>query len=80
LQSSPIRQISVLRLDGDYYSSTIDILEALFDRVSSGGYLIVDDYGNWQGCRQAVHEFCDKRGIIPDITHIDRCGVYWRKG
>ena len=50
-------QIAVLRLDTDWYSSTRHELEHLYPRLSSGGVLIVDDYGHWQGSRQAVDEY-----------------------
>ena len=42
--------IAVLRLDGDLYDSTLGSLEALFPRVVSGGLVIIDDYGDWDGC------------------------------
>jgi len=50
-------RISVLRLDTDWYESTRHELEHLWPRLSPGGVLIVDDYGHWQGARQAVDEF-----------------------
>jgi O-methyltransferase len=39
--------VAVLRLDTDWYASTLVELEALYPRVSSGGVLLVDDYGHW---------------------------------
>jgi hypothetical protein len=54
--------IAILRLDTDWYSSTKHELEHLYDRVPSGGVLIMDDYGFWQGARQATDEFLDRRG------------------
>ncbi len=69
----------MLRLDGDLYESTIQALEGLYDRLSVGGYVIVDDYGNVAGCRQAVHDFRDARGIKDPIRPIDWAGVYWRR-
>ena len=62
LPSAPIERLAVLRLDGDLYESTIQALEGLYDRLSVGGYVIVDDYGNVAGCRQAVHDFRDEAG------------------
>jgi O-methyltransferase len=69
----------VVRLDGDIYESTIQAFEALFDRLSAGGYLIVDDYGALPNCKTAVHDFRAARGITEDIHLIDWTGVYWRK-
>jgi O-methyltransferase len=79
LPAAPIERLAVLRLDGDLYESTIQALEGLYDRLSVGGYVIVDDYGNVAGCRQAVHDFRDARGIKDPIRSIDWAGVYWRR-
>jgi O-methyltransferase len=53
--------ISVLRLDADWYESTMTILTNLFDQVNSGGVLIIDDYYAWEGCAKAVHDFLSQR-------------------
>ena len=79
LPTAPIERLAVLRLDGDLYESTIQALEGLYDRLSVGGFVIVDDYGNVAGCRQAVHDFRDARGIKDPIRPIDWAGVYWRR-
>lgn len=50
-------QISILRLDTDWYSSTRHELEHLFPRLAPGGVLILDDYGHWDGARKATDEF-----------------------
>ncbi|MEV0118991.1 TylF/MycF/NovP-related O-methyltransferase [Streptomyces sp. NPDC050844] len=55
-------KISILRLDTDWYASTQHELEHLYGRLVSGGVLLIDDYGYWQGSRQAVDEFLDKTG------------------
>src|SRR5206468_7451975 len=79
LPVAPIERLAILRLDGDLYESTIQALEGLYDRLSVGGYVIVDDYGNVAGCRQAVHDFRAARGITDPIRPIDWAGVYWRR-
>src|ERR1700678_425087 len=61
------------------YESTIQALESLYDKLSAGGYVIVDDYGNMAACRQAVHDFRERRGITDPIRPIDWAGVYWRR-
>lgn len=78
LPTAPINEIAVLRLDGDLYKSTMDTLEPLYDKVSPGGYIIVDDY-NIPVCRQAVEDFRSANGIDEEIIGIDWTGVYWRK-
>jgi O-methyltransferase len=66
-------RISILRLDTDWYESTRHELRHLWPRLSPGGVLIVDDYGHWEGARQAVDEFLDT--IEPVLIHrIDYSG------
>jgi O-methyltransferase len=52
--------IALLRLDTDWYESTRHELEHLYDRLPSGAVLLLDDYGHWQGARQAVDEYLDE--------------------
>lgn len=79
LSDAPIGQISVLRLDGDLYESTIQALDALYPRLSVGGFCIVDDYYPIKACRQAVTEYREKQRIVTEIKEIDGSGVFWRK-
>lgn len=69
---------AVIRLDGDMYESTMDPLLHLYDRLSPGGWVIIDDYA-LEGCARAVHDFFDARGIDLPITQIDRVGSYFQK-
>jgi hypothetical protein len=75
----PSEQLAVIRLDGDMYESTIDPLTHLYDRLSPGGWVIVDDYWAVEACRLAVHDFLAQRGIEPKFRQIDAIGVYFRK-
>lgn len=79
LPAAPTGPLAILRMDGDMYESTMDALTHLFDRVSIGGYVIVDDYRVVAGCRQAVDEFRARRGIEDAIMEIDGVGIYWQK-
>ncbi len=67
-------EISILRLDTDWYESTRCELEVLFPKLSVGGVLIIDDYGHWQGCRKAVDEYFSKHGIRMFLQRIDYTG------
>lgn len=49
--------IALLRLDGDWYESTLQALMHLFPQVNPGGVIIIDDYGWWEGCAKAVHDY-----------------------
>jgi len=74
-----IDKIAILRLDGDWYSSTKVCLEYLYSKVVRGGFVIVDDYNYCVGCRKAIDEFMAKEDIHAFLIHIDRPGRYWIK-
>lgn len=71
--------IAVLRLDGDWYDSTRICLEHLYDRLSPGGVILLDDYFCWDGCRRATDEFRALKGITESIIRIDSDSGYWIK-
>ena len=79
LPKVPVKQLALLRLDGDLYESTRDALVNLYHHVVPGGFVIVDDYGDFEPCRAAVDEFRAKHGITEPIERIDWTGVFWRK-
>jgi O-methyltransferase len=78
LASAPIERLSLLRLDGDMYESTMDALSALYPKVSPGGYVIVDDYAI-NACRSAVEDYRRRFAIDDPIERIDWTGVFWKK-
>ena len=66
-------QIAILRLDTDFYESTKAEMEVLYPRLSKGGVLIVDDYGEWAGARRAVDEFFVGQPVwLHYVTHTVR--------
>lgn len=67
-------RIAILRLDTDWYESTQCELEALYPRLSIHGVLILDDYGHWQGARQAVDEYFGRKILKPFLHRIDYTG------
>lgn len=79
LPTAPIDRIAVLRLDADYYASTMTALGALYTKVSPGGFIIIDDYGVLEPAQQAVDQFRADQGISAPLLDIDGAGVYWRK-
>jgi O-methyltransferase len=79
LPIAPVERLAVLRLDGDLHDSTRVALDALYDKVSLGGFVIIDDYHCWAGCRQAVDTFRAERGLGDAMEEIDGTGVWWRK-
>lgn len=62
-----IGKIAILRMDGDFYKSTIDTLENLYDQVEHGGVVVLDDWHDFEGFRKAVFDFFSKRGEYPNI-------------
>lgn len=66
--------IALLRLDTDWYESTRHELDHLYPRVSQHGIVMIDDYGHWQGARQAVDEFIASRKIACLLHRIDYTG------
>ena len=74
----PVSKLAVLRIDADMYESTIEVLESLYPRLSSGGYIIIDDYEILGPCTKAVDDYRNKHGIREEITHIEGAG-YWQK-
>lgn len=79
LPTAPMTQIAVLRLDGDLYESTMDGLTHLYPKLVIGGYVIVDDYGTIEACRQAVMDYRQAHNITDEIHQIDWTGVYWKR-
>ncbi|MEK6280878.1 MAG: TylF/MycF/NovP-related O-methyltransferase [Acidobacteriota bacterium] len=68
---SGVKNIAVLHLDGDWYESVKVCLDHLYDRVSSGGIIQIDDYGHWAGARKAVDEFLEARPIPGGLRYVD---------
>ena len=77
-QSGLPERIAILRLDTDFYDSTLAELQALYPRLSSGGVLIVDDYGHWDGARRAVDEYfltCENQPFLIPIDYTGRVAI-----
>jgi O-methyltransferase len=71
------KPIAVLRLDGDWYESTMTCLDNLFDCVMPGGIILIDDYIHWEGCTRAVHDFLAKRKATEGIRQSRFGAVTW---
>ncbi|HXZ13267.1 MAG TPA: TylF/MycF/NovP-related O-methyltransferase [Candidatus Sulfotelmatobacter sp.] len=77
--ASELAPVALLNLDCDWYKSVEECLEMLFPLVAPGGYIFVDDYQYWQGCRKATDEFLEKhpRMHIQELSHGG--GIFFRK-
>lgn len=74
-----INGIALLHADGDWYESTLDIFTNLYEFVVADGFIQIDDYGHWEGCRQAMHEFERSQNATFPLRTIDYTGVWCRK-
>jgi O-methyltransferase len=72
-------KISVLRLDTDWYDSTKIELEVLYEKLSDGGVIIIDDYFHWNGQQIAVNEFMEKNSIKREVIRFNNHIGYFIK-
>lgn len=79
LPHAPIERIAILRLDVGLFDATTDVLEHLYDRVSEGGFVVIDDYNVYEPCRRAVDEFRARRGETSPMRPADWNSAYWQK-
>ncbi|MBB4428377.1 putative nucleic acid-binding Zn-ribbon protein [Bradyrhizobium sp. CIR48] len=77
LPSAPIDALGLLRLDGDMYESTMDALNALYGKVSPGGFVIIDDYV-LKPCAQAVDDFRSRHKISAPLQEVDGAAKWWQ--
>lgn len=80
IPTAPVGNLAILRLDGDMFESTWVVLEHLYEKVSPGGYIIVDDYVGHPGCEKAVNKFRKKNGITAPLIWVEGSQTkYWIK-
>lgn len=72
-----VGEVAFLHMDGDWYESTRDILQNLYDALHPQALVQADDYGFWRGCRKAMEEFQAERGIRFSLRPIDNDGVWF---
>jgi O-methyltransferase len=69
-------QIAILRLDADWYESTIQCLDYLYPKVIEGGLIILDDYYTWDGCSRAVHDYLSSNKLTARIRSLKGGNCY----
>jgi O-methyltransferase len=80
---TPPGKIAVLRLDGDWYESTIVCLDHLFQHLADNALVMIDDYYAWEGCPRAVNEFVSRsrhHGVVLRIKQFDDDVCYFERG
>jgi O-methyltransferase len=80
VHQADVGKIALLRLDGDWYESTMTCLEAFYPRIVEGGIVIIDDYHTWDGCARAVHDFLSRRSLADRIRQSLDGNAYIIKG
>jgi O-methyltransferase len=71
--------VALLHVDCDFYEPVRLSLETFFRRVSPGGFVVLNDYGTFPGCRAATDEFLARQGLEVEPTFIDHAAVFFRK-
>jgi len=79
LPKAPIEKLSLLRLDGDLYESTIIALDSLYPKLAIGGFVIIDDFNAFQFCKKAVLDYRLANDINENMIEIDKEAIFWRK-
>jgi O-methyltransferase len=69
--------IAILRLDGDWYDSTMDCLTNLYPQVAIGGVILIDDYVAWDGCSRAVHDYLSKNNLTCRIKQFNNGNLHY---
>lgn len=77
--SKHIDKLAAMRLDGDMYESTVDVLYHLYGKLSLNGYIIIDDWAENFPSRRACEDFFAVHEMKPTIVNIDAISAYWKK-
>ena len=72
-------EIAILRLDNDWYKSTKFCIEKLYNNVIVNGVILIDDYGCFIGCKNAIDEFRLNNNITSPLIKSDNDEYYWIK-
>lgn len=73
-------RIALLHVDCDWYDSVMLTLDTFYDRVSDGGTIVLDDFGHWEGAREAFYDFIAKRNLKPLLERFGHTQAFWIKG
>ena len=73
-------QVALLHIDADWYDSVLLSLRTFYDLVSEGGTIVLDDFGHWEGCREAFYDFAAERRLKPLLERFGHTQAFWVKG
>ena len=79
LLDKKIDKLALLRVDADFYQSTLQTLEYFYPKLTNGGICIIDDYGGFDECQRAVDEYRHQHNITAPTKSVDDICCYWKK-
>ena len=71
--------VALLHVDCDWYESVMLSLRTFYDLVPSGGVIVLDDFGHWEGCREAFYDFVLERKLKPLLERFGYTQAFWVK-
>jgi O-methyltransferase len=74
------QKVALLHLDADWYDGIFEALETFYPLMPVGGIVILDDFGHWEGTREAFYDFCKRYDIRPLLERVGHTQAFWRKG
>jgi len=72
-------KVALLHCDADWYESVMLVLETFYPHVAVGGIIILDDFGYWEGCREAFYDYCSRNDIKPLVERVSTDQLFWYK-
>jgi len=80
LTKAEIERIAILHIDADWYNSVMSVLQAFYDKVVPGGFIVLDDYGYWDGCTRAFEDYVSQNRLNGiKLKQVDSTGAYFQK-
>lgn len=73
-------RVAAIHIDCDWYESVALTLRTFYDRVVDGGFVILDDFGHWEGAREAFYDFIAERRLKPLVERFGHSQLFWLKG
>jgi O-methyltransferase len=73
-------KVAFLHCDADWYESVSLVLNTFYPKIPEGGCILLDDFGYWEGCREAFYDFCGKTGEKPLVERVGISQAFWFKG
>jgi O-methyltransferase len=74
------KKVALLHCDADWYESVLLVLKTFYHLIPEGGVIVLDDFGYWEGCREAFYDFCQEYNIKPLVERVSSDQLFWYKG